>query len=425
MRNIGHEFRTPWVDNQGNLTAPIQKRLAGTIVLDATGPNGVQQFGGVRFADKFGSVQAAIDDLPPTGGEVYLPTGIYEFSTGITITKPTLLRGAGTATNGPGLGATVLRYTGNGVAITVSGIAARGTVLQDFTLDNTGTGTVGIDIYSTLDVRLRQVTVWAAIAFSIAGLRIGNSASSVSSISLHQVYSRANVVGLLATNVIAHLVLVDTHLIQNSTHDLILGDVTNGYTVENFESFGSTFEGAPNTSSVLILRASKCHFAGGYFECDGSGYCLEIPSTAVMAHSITLDGCGLYGNAWSHGSTYATGINLASGSLGISNSYCLGFANPSYAVHNQASGSVTLLGNKYDATGMIGASDFTGVFEFGDNVAGVPVTRCGYLTVPALAVPSINNLAIYVSNADAMAGGLAVGDLYRSGGDPDQVCVVH
>lgn len=34
-------------------------------------------------------------------------------------------------------------------------------------------------------------------------------------------------------------------------------------------------------------------------------------------------------------------------------------------------------------------------------------------------------LAVYANNAAALAGGLVAGDLYRTGGDPDLVCVVH
>jgi hypothetical protein len=36
-----------------------------------------------------------------------------------------------------------------------------------------------------------------------------------------------------------------------------------------------------------------------------------------------------------------------------------------------------------------------------------------------------DNLPIYANNAAALAGGLAVGVLYRTGGDPDGVCVTH
>jgi hypothetical protein len=35
------------------------------------------------------------------------------------------------------------------------------------------------------------------------------------------------------------------------------------------------------------------------------------------------------------------------------------------------------------------------------------------------------NLPIYASNALAVTGGLKQGDIYRTGADPDIVCVVH
>lgn len=38
---------------------------------------------------------------------------------------------------------------------------------------------------------------------------------------------------------------------------------------------------------------------------------------------------------------------------------------------------------------------------------------------------SIRNLLIFSSNANAIAGGLVAGNLYRNGADPDFVCVVH
>ncbi len=34
-------------------------------------------------------------------------------------------------------------------------------------------------------------------------------------------------------------------------------------------------------------------------------------------------------------------------------------------------------------------------------------------------------LAVYANNAAAVTGGLAVGQFYRNGADPDLVCVVH
>jgi len=38
---------------------------------------------------------------------------------------------------------------------------------------------------------------------------------------------------------------------------------------------------------------------------------------------------------------------------------------------------------------------------------------------------SFRNLSVYANNAAAIAGGLGIGDYYRTGGDPDTVCIVH
>lgn len=38
---------------------------------------------------------------------------------------------------------------------------------------------------------------------------------------------------------------------------------------------------------------------------------------------------------------------------------------------------------------------------------------------------AITTLPIYATNAAARAGGLAVGELYRTGGDPDLLAITH
>jgi len=37
----------------------------------------------------------------------------------------------------------------------------------------------------------------------------------------------------------------------------------------------------------------------------------------------------------------------------------------------------------------------------------------------------LEDLPVYASNTAAIAGGLSAGDFYRTGADPDPVCVVH
>ena len=55
------------------------------------------------------------------------------------------------------------------------------------------------------------------------------------------------------------------------------------------------------------------------------------------------------------------------------------------------------------------------------------ITRGGtnYGLYTAGGIIHLAGLSVYANNAAAVTGGLAVGDLYRTGGDPDTVCVVH
>jgi len=64
------------------------------------------------------------------------------------------------------------------------------------------------------------------------------------------------------------------------------------------------------------------------------------------------------------------------------------------------------------------------------NVGIGPDTTPDYLldvqgTFRADGVVSLGSLTAYANNAAAVAGGRVAGDLYRTGGDPDLVCVVH
>ncbi len=56
------------------------------------------------------------------------------------------------------------------------------------------------------------------------------------------------------------------------------------------------------------------------------------------------------------------------------------------------------------------------------NAAG----NAEYLVSPTELLNAVGaSLAVYANNAAAITGGLAAGNLYRTGADPDVVCVVH
>lgn len=79
-----------------------------------------QNIEGVQYADQFpggdigAKVNAAMAALPSTGGTVYIPAGVYSFSTTITMMKNCQIIGAGSC-------ATFLTYTGTGTALNIDG----------------------------------------------------------------------------------------------------------------------------------------------------------------------------------------------------------------------------------------------------------------------------------------------------------------
>ena len=71
-----------------------------------------------------------------------------------------------------------------------------------------------------------------------------------------------------------------------------------------------------------------------------------------------------------------------------------------------------------------------GIFElYSDNGSlGLVQTTVGHIgigTTTANSPLAVVSLPVYANNAAAITGGLAAGDFYRTGGDPDLVCVTH
>ena len=74
-------------------------------------------------------------------------------------------------------------------------------------------------------------------------------------------------------------------------------------------------------------------------------------------------------------------------------------------------------------------SDFASIFyAFCLNTSnGVKSNRTifQYFTKVRQGLPGLTDLHVYANNAAAISGGLTIGNGYRSGSDPDVVCVVH
>jgi hypothetical protein len=67
--------------------------------------------------------------------------------------------------------------------------------------------------------------------------------------------------------------------------------------------------------------------------------------------------------------------------------------------------------------------DGTIIIDSGSNVQCDSGSQ--FTNATLVGVTSIKGLPIYANNAAAITGGLAVGNLYRTGANPDTICVVH
>lgn len=118
----------------------------------------VRNFGAVGdgVTDDSAAIQAAITQAAAGGvgvrvGRVFVPVGVYAYATGLTVPGGVIISGAGGPSSEDGGFATVptteLKYTGNGVAISLLGTPAQGHTnihLRDFLLRGNVNATGGI-----------------------------------------------------------------------------------------------------------------------------------------------------------------------------------------------------------------------------------------------------------------------------------------
>ncbi|MBI2933444.1 MAG: hypothetical protein HYY16_17505 [Planctomycetes bacterium] len=110
------------------------------------------QFAGIRNAGQYPSLQDAVDSLPPSGGVVVIPPGLYAQTIAITANKPIHLIG---------YGAKILAGAGQpAIKINQGMSGARGVTIDGLIVDGqNGAGTVGVELEDTNWSVLRKVTV--------------------------------------------------------------------------------------------------------------------------------------------------------------------------------------------------------------------------------------------------------------------------
>jgi hypothetical protein len=122
---------------------------------------------------------------------------------------------------------------------------------------------------------------------------------------------------------------------------------------------------------------------------------------------------GIQGSTGPAGAKGATGAQGATGSAGA-----MGISGPSGATGPTgllSSGNAA--GNTTYWNGTTWVVNSSNIYNNGGNV--------GIGTTSPTSKLQVVGLPVYANNAAAVAGGLTVGAFYRTGGDPDYVCVVH
>jgi len=320
-------------------------------------------------------VNAAVQALPSTGGAIFIPqsvSGCYSYHTQIVIDRPIHLSGSNSGFSGAG---TCLQWTGGAsAAIAVNGVGTNGasshSILENFSLTNTGTGTVGIDIYNgQYNIVLRHIVMESP--FSVAGVRLGASGSVVIDTTLEDVRIAYQVIGLdaISANTIE---CNDCHIYNSSTTNVQLGAVGLGsVNVAKFQG-GNVEQDQGSGPSFLINSAQSIFLTDVYTELNSTGSTIiSVPNTANKARNIAWTG----GYVNMNGATNASVMNTANSDTmaSFSNMYITGVGSGSAFFSNTAFSYLTVHDIYSDNLNQISNTSSAGI-EIYNFVSGVTST---------------------------------------------------
>jgi hypothetical protein len=243
------------------------------------------------------TLQAALDHvaaLSGNGGErLVKPPGLYQFDTGLhyNAVRGLILEGQG---GGVGGEATILRFTGGAEAALTLGPLVRGALLHDFCMDNSGSGTIGIDLDGTADVKLDNVfvTPYPGPGFSVAGIGMGLHGNETDYPRFRDISVRFNHIGMLVGDV-GSFEGYGCQIELNDLCDIQIGTNAGsayGTTVPyNFKMFGSQ-HGAERVVNVIVYNVNDGTFYGSYYESWEGSPNILIPADAETVNGLVFDG---------------------------------------------------------------------------------------------------------------------------------------
>ena len=316
-------------------------------------------------------------DCPSLGCEIWIPQGNYSYSTQILInSKLVVLRceGDSTISNITNHYATKLTWTGGAsAAVLITSGNATGTKIQGCFFDNSGTGTVAIDVDNAAGyVKLWDIaSVDVAVKWSAATYRWGHIGTVVAP-EVQRVTSRnAAPVGFSVENVQAHTEFWHAIGYKASTNEMQLG-TSGGNPAMDFHCYLCNFAPNSGVTPIEVFRCELCDFQGMYAEFLGnaSTYALEC-SGAGSRCQVTVANSFL--SPTDTNTVAAIHSAFSAAHLVVENNRINVGANGFAIFKNDGAQLAVLKYNRMESSApveTIGANTCTNVISEGNNLAG-------------------------------------------------------
>lgn len=309
---VGFDPSTKYDKTGGTISGAVTITGAATIsgaatiagALTASSTVVAPKIAGVVYADRYSSIQAAINDAPATNATVFIPAGSYSLSAALT-TKPGLtLRGEGRATK--------ITQTADAPIVTVASTDA-GVTIRDMWIVGTA---------NTAHTNNRGVLVNGADRTRLADLFVDSCDKGI----FINVATRLSITGCYVSADRSTLGAIDCVSVTtgNVSGCIIDGPATHGLDIREtcigVVASGNEVLSAANTAYVISASCQDCTLIGNVARSPLYGVIVEnLSSNALVAGNI-ISGATSQGILLSNGTGEATKIsvtgNMVTGAVG-------------------------------------------------------------------------------------------------------------
>jgi hypothetical protein len=242
------------------------------------------------------------------------------------------------------------------VALTLSGGAAAGSILEGFELRNVGTGTIGISIDGPAFTKVRDVSLSFGTPWTQYGIALGLTQLTHSTILERVVVRESAPTGLLVGYTQAYTRIVLCRLVGNSVAQMQIGGAN---TAISTHVLLTDFSAKGDTSGIVVQNAQGVFIDHSYAEVASNAIALHIPDTSTGAEAVYLS----YSRLNLLGGTAPTGvkINYVAAAVHVLNNLFMrgGVADPAAtAVWNALSRTVRVIGNQIPNAPFVKITDY-------------------------------------------------------------------